>query len=278
MIIDFALNCQATVVFSNLNYKQLMNRDSYMEQITPIVDKFSPITLAEMDAVKLMNRIDTKYIVSANRLVDLLEEAKEKYRILEIDGCRELLYRTTYFDTKDSKMYNAHQNGKLNRYKIRTREYVVSGIHFLEVKFKNNKGRTVKNRVKRSEGALSFKDSEAGFLEEASPFSVDDLRPKLWNKFIRLTLVHHQAQERITIDFNLSFNNEEGKELVLPKLSIIEVKQAKYTADSDFLQILKKNGIYEKRISKYCVGSALLYPELKHNRFKEKLMIIDKLK
>jgi len=248
-----------------------------MEQITAIVDKFTPISLAEMDSVKLMNRIDTKYIVSANRLAGLLEEAKENYRILEINGCREMLYRTTYFDTEDSRMYTAHQNGKLNRYKIRTREYAVSSIHFLEVKFKNNKGRTVKKRVKRSEGALSFKDAETGFLEEAAPFSVDALSPKLWNKFIRLTLVHHKAQERITIDFDLSFINDKEKELALPRLSIIEVKQDKYTANSDFLQILKRNRIYEERVSKYCIGSALLYPELKYNRFKEKLLIIDKL-
>lgn len=248
-----------------------------MEAITAIVNKFNPISLAEMDSVKLMNRIDTKYVVSASRLAGLLDEAKEYYRILEIDNQRELLYKTTYFDTKDSKMYTAHQNGKLNRYKIRTREYVVSKIHFLEVKFKNNKGRTVKDRVKRVEGALSFKDAETLFLEGAAPFSVDDLAPKLWNKFIRLTLVHHEAQERITIDYNLSFKNEKGKEIELLKLSIIEVKQDKYTADSDFLQILKKNQIYEMRVSKYCTGSALLYPKLKYNRFKEKLMTINKL-
>ena len=248
-----------------------------MEAITLAVNDFAPISLAEMDSVKLMNRIDTKYIVSVERLADILSKAKKNYRILEIDDQREFLYRTTYFDTDDYKMYTAHQNGKLNRYKIRTREYVVSKIHFLEVKFKNNKGRTLKERVKRSEGALSFKDAEALFLKGAVPFSVDELTPKLWNKFIRLTLVHKKAQERITMDYNLSFKNEKGEEKELPRLSIIEVKQDKYTADSDFLQILKENHIYENRVSKYCIGSALLNPELKYNRFKEKLMIIDKL-
>ena len=248
-----------------------------MGQITSIVDAFKPISLGEMDSVKLMNRIDTKYIVSASRLPDLLAEARQNYRILEIDKQRELLYKTTYFDTDDYKMYTAHQNGKLNRFKIRTREYVVSKIHFLEVKFKNNKGRTLKDRVKRVEGGLSFEDSESLFLEDTAPFSVNDLSPKLWNRFTRLTLVHKSDQERITIDFNLSFKNDNNKEIDLPKLSIIEVKQDKYTADSDFLQILKKNRIYEMRVSKYCVGSALLNPELKRNRFKEKLLTIDKL-
>lgn len=248
-----------------------------MKAITAVVKKFTPISLEEMDSVKLMNRIDTKHVLSSSRISNLLIEAKENYRILEIDSQRELLYRTTYFDTDDYKMYVAHQNGKLNRFKIRTREYVVSNIHFLEVKFKNNKGRTLKERVKRIEGDLKFKDSESVFLTDNSPFPVDDLEPKLWSKFIRLTLVHKRDQERITIDFNLSFKNEKGKDIDLPKLAIIEVKQDKYTAASDFLQLLRRNGIYEMRFSKYCIGSLLLNPDLKHNRFKSKLLAINKL-
>ena len=248
-----------------------------MEAITTILKEYASISLEEMDSVKLMNRIDTKYVLSSSRLAGLLNEAKENYRILEIDNQRELLYRTTYFDTSDYKMYTAHQNGKLNRFKIRTREYVVSNIHFLEIKFKNNKGRTLKDRVKRVEGALNFKDSESIFLSDNSPFPVSDLEPKLWNRFTRLTLVHKRDQERITIDFNLSFKNEKKSELDLPKLAIIEVKQDKYTAASDFLQILKRNSIYEMRFSKYCIGSLLVNPDLKHNRFKTKLLAIDKL-
>ena len=41
-----------------------------------------------------------------------------------------------------------HQNKKLNRYKIRQREYLISDISFFEIKFKSNKGRTIKKRIK----------------------------------------------------------------------------------------------------------------------------------
>ncbi len=101
-----------------------------MEQITAIVNEFTPISLAEMDSVKLMNRIDTKYIVSADRLADILSGAKKTYRILEIDNQREFLYRTTYFDTEDYKMYTAHQNGKLNRYKISLKIWVAHELYY----------------------------------------------------------------------------------------------------------------------------------------------------
>lgn len=248
-----------------------------MKAITAVVKEFAPITLAEMDSVKLMNRIDTKYVVAARRLPEILKEVQDKYRILEIDKQRELEYRTTYYDTPEYDMYTAHQNGKLNRFKIRTREYVVSKIHFLEVKFKNNKGRTLKERVKRVDGDLEFHENETDFLSDSAPFTVDDLTPKLWNRFTRLTLVHRTAQERLTIDFDLSFKNEDEASVEVPQLSIIEVKQDKYTADSDIIMVLRKHHINEMRVSKYCIGTAMLNPWIKRNRFKEKLLAIDKL-
>ncbi|MFC2129378.1 polyphosphate polymerase domain-containing protein, partial [Bacteroidota bacterium] len=189
----------------------------------------------------------------------------------------ELEYRTTYYDTPDYEMYTAHHNGKLNRFKIRTREYMVSKIHFLEVKFKNNKGRTLKERVRRIDGDLEFHENETAFLADSAPYTVDDLIPKLWNHFIRLTLVHKSAQERLTIDFNLSFKNEKNEEAEVPQLSIIEVKQDKYTADSEIIKVLRKYHINETRISKYCIGTAMLNPWIKRNRFKIKLLAIDKL-
>ena len=42
------------------------------------------ITLAEMDSIGLMNRIDTKYVTHENILVELLREAALRgYRVLE---------------------------------------------------------------------------------------------------------------------------------------------------------------------------------------------------
>lgn len=241
-----------------------------------VVDEFTPISLEEMDSVKLMDRIDTKYILSVKQMHQLLQEAKENYKILEIENIRGLKYRTTYFDTDDYEMFNAHQNGKLNRFKVRTREYVDDGCEFLEIKKKNNKGRTCKKRILRADNSMKFCTNESRFVRETSPFKASDLYPKLWSKFSRYTLVHRAEKERITIDFNLVFKNDLGKEIKLPSLSIIEVKQEKFTFASDFLQLLKKNGVYETRMSKYCIGSVLLNPKLKYNRFKEKLLKISK--
>ena len=82
--------------------------------IHKITKEISPITLKEMDAVALMKRTDTKFVVSKKMLPVLLETLKEKYRVLEIDNNRVMTYNSLYFDTKDQKFYREHHNGKIN--------------------------------------------------------------------------------------------------------------------------------------------------------------------
>ena len=51
--------------------------------------RMAPITLAEMRHVKLMNRIDTKYVLSYDEVVALLERsASAGYRVQHIDNAR----------------------------------------------------------------------------------------------------------------------------------------------------------------------------------------------
>ena len=39
----------------------------------------NPITLAEMKDVKLMNRVDTKYLITSNDLLNILKGVQEHY-------------------------------------------------------------------------------------------------------------------------------------------------------------------------------------------------------
>ena len=71
----------------------------------------------------------------------------KRISILQIDGKRKHDYKSLYFDTEDRKFYNDHHNQRVNRYKVRYREYVDSGLVFLEIKCKNNKGKTIKKRL-----------------------------------------------------------------------------------------------------------------------------------
>ena len=95
-----------------------------------------------MDSVALMNRTDTKYQVSLENVEKALEDLKDHYQILEIAGSRMFQYKTIYFDTEDKHLLNEHLRGKLNRTKVRAREYVGSSTRFFELKLKTNKQRS----------------------------------------------------------------------------------------------------------------------------------------
>ena len=107
-----------------------------MVSIDQQITLFEPITLKEMDSVKLMNRKDTKFIFNEKMLPALLKDLTKNYKILEISKKRESQYKTMYFDTEDFKFYTQHHNGKLNRHKVRYRQYIDVDLTFLEVKFK----------------------------------------------------------------------------------------------------------------------------------------------
>jgi hypothetical protein len=229
-----------------------------------------------MDRVKLMDRMDTKFVYPVELVPEILEEASQYYRILEIEGKRLFLYDTLYLDTVDNQMYLEHHNGNLNRYKVRYRNYVDSNKIFLEVKFKNNKGRTIKKRIKRkSIDKLDTKKAKA-FVEVKSPYLYESLEPKMWSSFRRLTLVHKTISERVTVDVDLSYRNEH-EEKDASFFSIAEVKQSRVSEDSDLIRILLKHRIHPTPFSKYCMGRTLLDPTLKNNRFKLKLVTLNKL-
>lgn len=244
-----------------------------------IIEGFAPISLNQMDRVKLMRRIDKKFVIPAGKLPLLLRKALVNYYILEINGIREQVYQTTYFDTNDYEMYTLHHNRRKNRHKIRVRKYVSSGIEFLEVKWKTNKGETIKNRIKKPEGKemLDFVGSDE-FIREHTPYDAQLLWPKLGNRFIRLTLVNKDMSERITIDYDLTFTDiKYHTQASDENLSIVEIKRDRDGRKSPFLSTLSALKIRPAGFSKYCIGLAMLSPEVKVNLFKQRLRELNKL-
>jgi hypothetical protein len=250
---------------------------------TPInetLEKMQTITLGEMGNIRLMDRIDSKYAAPASLLPQLLEEMLLSFRVQVSNGARVAPYCTQYLDTPDLKMFLMHQNGKLNRQKIRIRSYVDSNLSFLEVKNKSNKGRTSKKRVPVGLSSLySIRElkEETQFLEENALFDIRILEPALANNFQRMTFVNNKATERITIDTHLFFlNHRTGNTQSLDKLMIIELKQDGWQR-SDFRDILNRFRIKKTAFSKYCMGTVLTDSSVKYNRFKSKLITINKL-
>ncbi|WP_075590209.1 polyphosphate polymerase domain-containing protein [Labilibacter marinus] len=240
------------------------------------LERFDIIHLDEMDQVKLMNRVDKKYYFHVSRLSDLLAAIQEDYFLLKVEEQNLLQYSTVYYDTSESKMFTAHHNGKLNRYKIRRRCYVSSGISFLEVKFKNNKGRTLKSRIPSSFQESQFSNQDKAFVQESTPFYHGELSPSLKNNFSRLTLVNKNFKERCTIDLNLHFQKDKH-EVMLDKMAIVEVKSDGRSSTSPLLLSLRDQRIKPSGFSKYCIGKALTDADVKRNAFKARLRRVEKL-
>jgi len=58
---------------------------------------------------------------------------------------------------------------------------------------------------------------------------------------------------------------------------IAELKQENVNRASLFFRLIKENGVRENRFSKYCIGIIKNNPDIKSNRFKAKILFMDKL-
>ena len=236
---------------------------------------FDKTTLAEMNSVSLMKRVDTKFILKESQLLEVLSKLYDDYKILEIDQERLMKYSTLYFDSQNKKCFKDHHNGKLNRYKIRMRKYLVSDICFLEIKKKNNLGIT--NKIRRQ-----IKDFETDLTLESKEFITNSninnllLEPSLYNNFSRMTFVNKSEAERLTIDVDLSFSFG-AKEKKFDKLVVIEIKQEGKRLNTTINRVLKSMSILPTNFSKYCIGISNTLDNIKSNRFKEINLKINKL-
>ena len=120
-------------------------------------------------------------------------------------------------------------------------------------------------------------DATRNFVTEKLHYEVNTLIPQVENEFDRITLVNKGRTERLTIDSGIRFvNRHTGQRAEVPDLVIIELKQDG-NVPSYFKEVLLGLRIKPKRISKYCLGTALTNPTVKANRFKIKLRYINKL-
>jgi VTC domain. len=243
----------------------------------PALSKIEPITLEEMDSVKLMNRMDTKYVTTEAGLDRLLEIAADKgYRACVIGGEKITPYDSMYYDTDDLEMFRIHRAGKSVRQKIRVRTYTLTGDIYLEIKRKNNKGRTKKKRMPLPCTDLGASTSAAEFIAGESMYTLDKISKACSTGFRRITLVNREKTERITLDTGLHFSNARtGESASLPGLVIIELKQDGRIA-STMKDILLSLRIHPFKVSKYCIGTLLTSPALKPGRFKIKIRHIQK--
>lgn len=240
-----------------------------------ILSHYDGISLEEMDDVKLMNRIDSKYIIKRNQLQQILAIIARDYFVLDIQGVRSFPYISLYYDTVDNRMYLAHHNGRTDRYKVRFRKYVTSNDTFLEIKHKVKGSLTLKKRIEVNDIEESLTPGSLKYIVKNTCFT-GSFEPKMYTNFDRITLVNKNFTERVTIDRNLQFIADGTQCPRIENSSIIEVKRDYRAKRTQLVDLLRLHHIQPSGMSKYCIGRAILEPALKSNNFKDKILTLKK--
>ncbi len=239
------------------------------------LNQFTPIEVSEFTRMGFSELKESKYILSAKKLKNVLDEIKDNYYVLEINGNRILKCSSEYYDTEDYKLYMAYHNGSGNRYLIKNDETEGVKNSSIKIKFQSNKGEISKIRQKTKDSELDGTRIKE-FVQENTPFNPDVLKKMLKNSFYRIVLIHKNNNEKITIDIDMILSNRQDR-IILPYLAIVDVKQEKLALFSDFILSLRKQNIQKTSLSKYCMGVALLNKDVKKNKFKSKLLAISKI-
>ena len=239
------------------------------------VDGFESVSLSELeDRAALQTRVDRKYIVDHETLERLFSGLGDDYLALEIDGERLQRYDSVYFDTAKLTTYKDHLQGRRKRFKCRTRLYGGTAC-FFDLKMKGKRGETVKSRHPLSapeHGSLTSQASgflKRGLLKEYGCAAPAGLAPTLQTSFERLTLIHADQPERLTLDFGITFSRVGSGERYRMRSGhvLIETKSGSQLGKVD--RLLLALGVRPvKMCSKYSLGVALSNPSLPTNPYR----------
>jgi hypothetical protein len=224
----------------------------------------TPVSLEHvMSVAQLTTRVELKYIVPLACLPAVLQRLPQQLAVLDIGGRRTFDYESVYFDTEDFALYRHHVQGRRKRYKARVRSYCDSGDAMFEVKFKGSRGQTVKQRLpydfqRRDELVPEGREFLDTVIAAAYGLTPPPLQPSLTTAYRRATLVDMDRATRLTIDVNLGWSDR-GSSHRAEDLALIESKSLAGPGHAD--AVLRSMGVRPVRISKYCLGVALLHPD-----------------
>lgn len=238
-----------------------------------LVAPFQPVGLAHLnEKAAMLNRLDNKYVVTADVLRRALADLAICFDILEIDGKRQFTYDTCYFDDPEGSSYFDHHRDRRQRFKVRVRKYAEAQLCFVEVKLKAKRGITIKKR-------LEYEVDKYGTLDERAwehivscyreLYGKDfhyQLIPVLEMRYKRVTLVAKEGGERMTIDCSLAFFGNGRTRAISGNLFVVETKSSNGNGIADkILRALHQHPT--KRCSKYCVARAALQGASRYNKF-----------
>ena len=118
------------------------------------------------------------------------------------------------------------------------------------------------------------------FVKKHTPYEPELFSPCIWVNYSRMTFVNKFSEERLTIDTNLTYKKASGSEesvSAFPEMVIAEAKREKAATVSQFVRLVRRTGVREGSISKYCFGIYNLINEVPKNNLKPKVRFVCKM-
>lgn len=248
-----------------------------MEAFDELVAGLPPVGLDDLRrTAPLLVRRDRKYLVPLGHLPLLVAGLPVRSEALDIAGVRSFTYESLYFDTPSRVSYLDAARRRPRRWKVRRRTYHDTGERFVEVKVRDRRGMTIKQRSpsapaddRREPNRLSPDDrSFVAGAEHLAGFdlAVAELEPVLITRYVRTTMLLPEIGARMSIDRVVRFvdaHRTQGSELA--DVAVVEIKSAGRVTAAD--RQLRHLGHRPAPISKYGTGLASLHPELPSNRW-----------
>lgn len=228
-----------------------------------------PTDLDRITAVAdLQTRTDRKYLLPVDDWRVVVDHRHQRLQVLEIDNRRLFDYESVYFDTPGLLAYHRHAHGRRTRFKIRTRSYLDSADTALELKTKGGRGETQKQRYPyRMTDRYQLTSDAHAVIGEHLGDQLGGEKPELSliTRYHRATLLDAVSGSRLTCDVGLRFSDGRRRRDAPSDLVLVESKTAGPTTPVEL--DLWRMGHRPVSISKYCVGLALLHPDLPANRW-----------
>lgn len=259
------------------------------QNINKTLQKFAPISLDQLNAsVSFLDRIEIKFLLHEAQLEEVLLQLQDQFYILEIAGHTTFSYENVYMDSKNYDFYYQHANGQDHRLKVRSRLYRESHYSFFECNQKSWKTAR-KFRLQQQEdqhGTLYqeliwFYNGVYQTLYGIEPIAL--IFPALKTSYQRITLCSKNNDERLTIDFNISFEdlrankNQKKKEISLENFVMIESKSMSSHCVSH--DIMWAYGFERaSSCSKYCLGLYYFEKIQERSRFQKSINQIEKIR
>lgn len=281
--------------YSGGGYAHETHEHEKFEDLHEAFDTLPSISLSDLEEkAALLKRTDRKYLVPREKVVELVSYlGGQGASVLRIEGSSHFSYLSYYFDTPNYELYRAAATARRRRFKLRSRIYMDSGLHYLELKTKNGRKQTVKDRFRLEDvqansyraadgvrgeyrGDVLMQSEVRDWLiatmikrEVAQDTSealrmICSLRCSSRTVYTRSTL-RTPEDSRITIDQNLVLSGPNGSGGMRVPHVVVETKSAGKISKAD--KWLWNRSIRPERVSKYAIGVAVNNPDLAAHRW-----------